>query len=113
MSLDFKVSVMSKLPPLKNIKSLTYQDDFLSILFNVEWYQEDISVLQGLILLPLTGHKIQETNIGADREDIRFIWNENYFVLNFDCYSQSCWIEAQDDSSKSYLLALHTTMTKY
>ncbi|HBY86298.1 MAG TPA: DUF3630 domain-containing protein, partial [Colwellia sp.] len=39
-------------------------------------------------------------------------WNSHYFVLNFDYYSQSCWIEGQDTQSTELLATLHLAITK-
>jgi hypothetical protein len=55
---------------------------------------------------------IQDKIIGADRENIRFSWKDCYFVLNFDYYSQSCWIEGQDSASTQELATLHLAITK-
>jgi len=101
---------MKPITPLQNIELISYQQDHLSITFKNEWYQEDITSLSELILLPTTPVVIQEKNIGADREDIRFSWSKNYFVLNFDYYSQSCWIEGQDNASTECLSALHLAL---
>lgn len=92
------------------IKALSKQDSYVDITFENYWSQEDILSLQQLVLLPLIEVSIQEKNMGADRESIRFYWNESNFVLNFDCYSQSCWIEAHDNSSLLALSALYHAM---
>ncbi|TMM45624.1 DUF3630 family protein [Colwellia ponticola] len=92
--------------PLQYVKSLTYEVSYLSVIFKNEWCQEDISVLTTLLFHNINVISIQEKIIGADRENIRFSWENYAFVLSFDCYSQSCWIEGQDDTSTAQLKVL-------
>ena len=68
----------------QSIKSLTYQADLLSVYFENDWYQENI----------------------------RFSWENHYFVLNFDCYSQSCWLEGQGSKSTESLANLYAALEK-
>lgn len=82
---------------------VTKQVDILTVKYAQEWFQEDIENLSTLIFSQLKSFEIQEKIVGADRENIRFSWQNHYFILNFDCYSQSCWLEGQDDVSTSYL----------
>ena len=96
----------------QSIKSLTYQADHLSVYFENDWYQENIAALITLLfssIMPLT---IQEKIIGADRENIRFSWQEHYFVLNFDYYSQSCWLEGLGSKSTEYLVNLYAALER-
>ena len=103
---------MSHLITLQSFQSLTYQVDHLNVKFVNDWYQEDINELIVLLCLPIQPIVIQDKIIGADRENIRFSWHDCYFVLNFDYYSQSCWIEGQDGASSKELMALHLEITK-
>ncbi|MBU2871210.1 DUF3630 family protein [Colwellia sp. E2M01] len=91
----------------QNIREITYQPEYLTLIFAHQWYQEDIKLLSELVFSPIQPIVIQEHNVGADREDTRFSWNDNYFLLNFDFYSQSCWIESQDATSTTYLQSLY------
>lgn len=90
----------------QSIKSLTNQKDHLNVIFHKDWYQENIEELIQLLLFPDMVVIIQEKIIGADRENIRFSWNNGYFILNFECNSQSCWIEGQDALSTEKLTSL-------
>jgi len=103
---------MKTLTYLQNIQSLTYHVNYLNIQFKNEWYQEDIATLIELLFLPIIPVAIQEEVIGADRESIRFSWHNSYFVLNFDYYSQSCWIAGQDGASIKRLSALHSAISR-
>ncbi len=89
---------------IENVKKVT---NILTISFENTWFQEDIALLAELVFAPLVTVNIQERILGADRENIRFIWQEHYFILNFDCYSQSCWLEGQDNKSSQYLEILY------
>ncbi|WP_246129131.1 DUF3630 family protein [Colwellia demingiae] len=103
---------MNSVTTPQSLESLTYQVDHLNVTFIKDWYQENIATLIDLLFLPIMPVTIQEKIIGADRENIRFRWENNYFVLNFDYYSQSCWIEGQDSSSTEQLPTLHLAITK-
>lgn len=103
---------MSPSTTLQSLQSLTYQIDHLNVAFKNNWYQDNITALIDLLFLPILPVIIQERIIGADRENIRFSWGDCYFVLNFDCYSQSCWVEGQDSASTQQLTTLHMAITK-
>ena len=68
-------------------------ENSLQLVFAKNWYQEDINALTTLILNSFEDHQVIETISGADREYCRFEWQKNYFIINFECYSESCWIE--------------------
>ncbi len=71
------------------------------------WFQEDICQIQQVLLALDDSVEIQERIIGADRETVRFVWQSKYYyLLNFDCYSQSCWFEPQDEVSQNQLQKL-------
>ncbi|PKI17784.1 DUF3630 family protein [Colwellia sp. 12G3] len=103
---------MTTLTALQSLSSLTYQIDHLNVIFKNDWYQENIDELIELLFLPIQSVVIKEKIIGADRENIRFSWENCYFVLNFEYYSQSCWIEGQDSTSTKQLTTLHLAITK-
>lgn len=65
----------------------------LQVNFSHNWYQEDISDLATSIIDTLKTVLIIEKTTGADREYYRLQWQDEYFYLNFEYYSQSCWIE--------------------
>lgn len=88
------------------IQLVENKGDFIQISFTKSWAQEDITQMVDHVLLSVSQIQIQEKNIGADREDVRFSWQGSYFILNFDCYSQSCWIEGQDSASTENLTSL-------
>lgn len=82
-------------------------DDYLVLYFCSPWEQEDLTNLTELLFSGLNSSQstvqIQERILGADRENVRFCWQSHYFILNFDCCSQSCWIEGQDLQSTENL----------
>ena len=76
-------------------------DDYIVMIFwKSYWHQEDIHTLASTLIKHLEGAEITENIIGADRINVRFCFKHGYFVLNFESYSQSCWIEAEDKSSE-------------
>lgn len=80
--------------PLLKISSIEMiNSNSLQIIFSDHWYQEDTVQLTQNILNLLENHKVLEQISGGDRENCRFEWLQEYFMLNFEYYSQSCWIE--------------------
>jgi hypothetical protein len=76
------------------------------------WFQEDINQLYQDVFSLLDDIEIKEVISGADRENIRFSWQINYdFILNFDCYSQSCWLEAENELSQTKISMLYRSFT--
>ncbi len=73
---------------------------------------KNIETLIDILFSPIMPVTIQEKIIGADRENIRFSWAGHHFVLNFEIYSQSCWIEGQDGQSTELLATLHLAIIK-
>jgi hypothetical protein len=94
------------------IEKITQQAEYLTVNYSNAWFQEDIELLTQLVFSSLTSIKVQEKIIGADRENIRFNWQAHYFVLNFDCCSQSCWLEGQDNASADYLDKVYWALIK-
>ncbi len=103
---------MNPVTPPQRLESLTYQVDHLNVIFQQQWYQENIETLIDILFSPIMPVTIQEKIIGADRENIRFSWAGHHFVLNFEIYSQSCWIEGQDGQSTELLATLHLAIIK-
>lgn len=94
------------------IQSINLIDEHIAVLFEKEWFQEDILMLSKLLLGRLASYQIKENTLGADRENIRFLWLNAEFTLNFDYYSQSCWFNAQDELSTKQINALFNTLVK-
>lgn len=88
------------------IQSINCNNDQITVLFEQNWYQEEISTLKKLLLTKIPDHQIKEVIIGADRESVRFCCLNAEFTLQFDYYSQSCWLSAQDVSSTAKVQSL-------
>ncbi|MCW8832080.1 MAG: DUF3630 family protein [Colwellia sp.] len=87
-------------------------DEQITVLFDQNWFHEDTTWLHQLILDKIPDHQIMETILGADRENIRFRWQDAEFALNFEYYSQSCWICAQDEISTLKIQSLFQLISK-
>jgi len=94
------------------IQSIHFIDEQVTVLFDQNWFQEDIVDLRQLLLSKVLEHHVKEVTLGADRENVRFRWRHAEFVLNFDYYSQSCWFSAQDDISRSKIQLLFNQLTQ-
>ena len=82
--------------PLIKIQSINLVNNQISVIFDQHWFQEDIISLRQLLFNNVSNLYIKEVTIGADLENIRFLWLDTEFTVNFDYYSQSCWFETQD-----------------
>lgn len=94
------------------VQSINFIDKQITVFFEQSWFQEDIPQLQQLVLDNISDHQVLEVIQGADRENIRFRWLAAEFVLNFEIYSQSCWICAQDEASQLKTHALFNLLEK-
>jgi len=98
-----------KMSPIA-IQSINLVNNQITVLFNQHWFQEDITKLRQLLLNNVSNLCIKEIIIGADLENFRFHWLDNEFILNFDYYSQSCWIETQAAHSLTKIQTLFTLL---
>lgn len=82
-------------------------DDHLDIRFNRDFDEEDFECLTQLVLAQLAQVTILEKIPGADRHNVRFraqvAQEYGYFIVNFEVYSQSCWLEAESDGEQVLL----------
>jgi nicotinamidase-related amidase len=78
------------------IQSINRENQQITVFFNQSWFQEDIASLHQLLLKKIPNHCVKESIMGADRESVRLQWRDTEFMLNFDCYSQSCWFDTQE-----------------
>ncbi|SET21401.1 DUF3630 family protein [Thalassotalea agarivorans] len=85
---------------------ITYDQGIVSYTFNEDWQQEDIAQLASTILGKLDGFNQLEHIAGADREDFRLKQGDIVFKLSFDMYSQSIWLEGEDQAAREYLATL-------
>ena len=93
-----------------HLKNMTMvEEGILSIIFVESWFQEEIDMLVGIVMARMIGSGIIEHLQGADRESIRFNWDGHFFVLNFEYYSQSCWIESESSQGQHLLTTLQIT----
>ena len=89
------------------IKSVEFNNESISILFHNVWSQEQISTVVPLIFNALVNVETLELQHGADCGLIRLKWNNTIFILQFDCYSQSCWIDVESFIDIEQLRKLH------
>ena len=94
------------------IQSIHYINNQITVLFDQYWYQEDIHQLQQLLLCNIPNLPIKEEVIGADLEHVRFQWLNTEFVLHFECYSQSCWLDTQDTHQPTDINSLFTLLNQ-
>ncbi|QDP02631.1 DUF3630 family protein [Thalassotalea sp. PS06] len=75
-------------------------DNIILLRFGNDWDQEDISEMITRIFERIANANVAEHVTGADREYLRFRCNNHHFLLQFETYSNACWIEAEDEFSE-------------
>lgn len=91
---------------MQQLINVNLVDDNLEIRFKYYWYQEDIEQLYQLVCEKLTDFSLVESLLGADRQTYRLTCNNQYLLLHFDYYSQSCWFSAEVIADQSLLSQL-------
>ena len=94
---------------MQQLISVSLVGDNLEIRFKDYWYQEDIEQLYQLLFEQLTDFSLVESLLGADRQTYRLTCDNQYVLLHFDYYSQSCWFNvetANDQPLLSKLIAI-------
>lgn len=87
-------------------------EDILFIEIDQYWFFEDIKTMTEYLFSLIDDIKTTEVMTGADRKSVRFMWRKAHCIIHFECYSQSCWIEAQENNNECLLLNLETTIHK-
>lgn len=88
--------------------NVLYEKTEQSILLTItpEFDYDDIEQIAAICWQAISGAEVVEEIPGADRINYRFRYNQHYFVLNFEVYSQSCWIEVEAGSAHPALEVL-------
>jgi len=95
------------------IKEVQVQENsVVIIIWQQHWQQEDIDNLVSIIFHNLESIKITESVVGADRHYCRFHYQSRHYVLHFECYSQSCWLEAEDELSNVFISQIAKNILK-
>ncbi|WP_440876928.1 DUF3630 family protein [Thalassotalea sp. PLHSN55] len=67
----------------------------INIAFSSGWFLEQTPELAKLVWDKLPTSRVVESVNGADREYFRFEWQAQMFILQFESYGQSSWIESE------------------
>lgn len=87
-------------------KNIDESSEILVLGFASQWSDEDIVTLATSLFDATKNASLTEKVQGADREYFRFIWQDHAFILHFEVYGQSCWIEPEgllDDNAMKML----------
>lgn len=76
-------------------KFLSETSETITLTYSSKWSDEDIPTMAQNFLENIAESKIVESTLGADRAYFRFDWKDYPFILHYEIYSQSCWIEAE------------------
>jgi len=86
-------------------------DSVITLSYRQDWSQDELDLLIKQFFLQYSCFEQGERVLGADREIVYFLWQEYRLTLNFECYSESIWIEALASSS-TLLAELYQLMNK-
>jgi hypothetical protein len=75
---------------LQYIPENTY---YLTINFANSWYFDEIPALFSHLMTKLTNASLIEQLLGADRYTYRIYWQQQHWLIHFESYSESCWLE--------------------
>jgi len=75
--------------------------------YSSDWSQDEFEILIQHFFITYIDCKQTDYSIGADRAMVRFNWQQYNFNLNLECYSQTAWIEADDELSTDNLSTLY------
>ena len=73
------------------------------ITFSQAWQHEQTAELSQQIFSMLDNLQVIEQVEGADRQYFRFEWYQHMFILQFECYGQSVWIEAENILAQEFM----------
>jgi hypothetical protein len=103
-------SFMQQLTPWKIKKvtplGLTSGQQSLVLKYNKLWDQDDVEAMAQAFFNQLADARIIETILGADRVCYRFDYLSQYFILQYETYTSSCWIESEDHQGHEQLSQL-------
>lgn len=93
------------------IQQFNYQKNedkpFILISFQVPWDQDDIRDLITCVFNCIGKGQVIEHALGADLETVHFRLDNDDYLLNFEVYSQSCWLEVVNQEDSHALLQLY------
>ncbi|WNC68378.1 DUF3630 family protein [Thalassotalea nanhaiensis] len=96
---------------MQQIKTATLDNDnLLLIVFTKQWDLDDINFLSECVFKQLPDYQLKERVQGADREYFRFTYNNAYLILHFESYSESCWIEPEDQLENQQLMKISSLL---
>ncbi len=82
----------------------------ITIRFNKPWDYEQIPELIKIIMAATDNVHVIEKTSGADRQYLRFEWCKHIYLLHFESYSQSSWIEAENELGRALISELYANM---
>ena len=110
---DLRYGVYEYMQAIENLKinSVELIDGaIIQIALNCDWPQESTAKIAKLVVTQANGAAEFEHILGADRESFRIQWRQQFFSLHFECYSQSCWLEADEAASQELIYELYAQL---
>lgn len=85
-----------------------------SVIINCDfdWSQDDLPLMIAQYFQQYPYLKKVEWSQGADLEAVRFKWQHHDFSINFECYSQSVWLECPEQNGAALLADLYHNMNQ-
>lgn len=87
-------------------------DNALSIEFDSPWMMDDLSPFIDHVINVCGITTVNEVILGADLHCVRFTYEEDVFLLQFEEYSQSSWIETETPEGEVHLMTLESLLVQ-
>lgn len=87
-------------------------ENALSIEFDLPWMMDNLSPFIDHVLNACGITVVNEVILGADLHCVRFTYKEDVFLLQFEEYSQSSWIESETPGGEAHLMTLESLLVQ-
>ncbi|GLX78414.1 hypothetical protein tinsulaeT_17540 [Thalassotalea insulae] len=85
-------------------------DSNIILTCNQNWSQEDIALIVEQFFHQYPQCQWVESLEGADRVVARLLWQQNHFQLNFECYSESIWLDSEDEMAQMNIESFYAVL---
>ncbi|WP_286263520.1 DUF3630 family protein [Thalassotalea atypica] len=82
---------------------LLVKPDIIELRADVDFEQEDIKPMAHYLLSKIADSRLIEIVEGVDRAYFRADIQNQSFTINFEVYSQSCWLEPESPKEQAVL----------
>lgn len=93
-----------------SISRVEYVDRALAVSFEQQWQMDHLQPYIDHLLMKIKHAQVKEIIVGADLHCVRFDFEGNALLLNFEEYSYSCWLECPIAEEVGILLKIKSLL---